>query len=314
MGWRFPQVRLASVVTAAVFFFGAGGFSPTGAQHRRVVHTGPGVSVHAPEALAEAAGEVVRSFPEIIASAVGVLGWDMEGDVSIVLPDSSALFEQSAGTSHIVAYAVPGRDLIVIDYWKLQAHPFTLRSVVMHELFHLLLHRHIPSGLLPGWFEEGVCQWASDGLGEILSGGGRMLDRAVIAGELIPLRALEQSFPRDPARLRLAYEQSKSVVTYIAANHGREALIEILSLMKVGGDLDTAMEAVLGKSVRKLEEDWRASLEGPAAWMRMLSHHLHGLLFAFAGIVALVGFIRVIVRKRKALKEYDDEERRADGT
>jgi hypothetical protein len=295
-------------LTAAAVFCGMGSVVPVHASDGHAVLGGSGVTVYFPQFLQGAAEEVSGFYPETRAAAEKVFGWDMDQDVSIVLVGESSSFELSAGTSEVVAFAVPARSLMVIDYWRLKSHPFTLRSVVMHELFHLLLHRHIPEGGLPLWFEEGVCQWASDGLGEIISGGGGVLDFAVIRGDLLPFRFIERSFPRDPVEMRLAYEQSKSVVVYLVDTYGRDALVEILNSMKNGKNFDAALEDVLGISVRRLEEEWRGSLAGSALWLRFIGHHFYGLLFAFAAVLSIAGFMRVILRKRKAFREYEDEE------
>lgn len=113
--------------------------------------------------------------------------------------------------------------------------------------------------------------------------------------------------------MRLAYEQSKSFVTYLVGRHGRESLVEILEAMKAGSDFHRAVEAALGISAGRLEENWRASLSRPVAWARVISGNLYGLVFGFGAVLALIGFIRVTVKKRRALKEYgDDEELQSD--
>ncbi len=306
MECRFPRAFFLAAVIAASVVLGAAPV-PAGGLDGHVVITAPGLEVYFPPALHGPAEGLSASYPEIKAAAEEVLGWDMDRLVSIVLVGKSSFFEMSAGTSHIVAYAVPGRNLIVVDYQKLQSHPFTLRSVVMHELLHLLLHRHIPADSLPRWLEEGVCQWASDGLGEIVAGGEGALDRAVIRGRLPPLGSLEHSFPRGPTAMSLAYEQSKGFVTYLVRNYGRESLIEILHSMKAERDFAAAAQEVLGKSAFQLEQDWRDSLSGPAAWLGFLARHIYGWLFALAALLAIAGFVRAILKKRKALREYEEE-------
>jgi hypothetical protein len=276
------------------------------------VLTGSGVAVYFPEALHTAALEVLDLYPATRRAAERVFGWPMDRDVSIVLVGEHSTFEMSAGTSEIVAYAVPGKSLIVIDYRRLQAHPFTLPSVVMHELFHLLLHRHIPHGALPLWFEEGVCQWASDGIGEILYDGDVSFDSAVIRGELLPLRFIRSSFPGDPAKMRLAYQQSKRIMIYLVDAHGRDALAGILAGMKNGKDFDAALKDSLGISAGRFEEDWLASVQGGSAWIRVVGDYFYSLLFAFAGGLAVVGFIRVVIKRRRAYRDYENEEQQSD--
>ncbi len=296
------------LLTVATIFCGMVCLVSSHAYGRQMIIRGDGAAVYFPEVLFTAAEEVLDFFPETRAAAENVFGWHMDQDVSIVLFGEHSTFEASAGTAEIVAYAVPQKNLIVVDYRRLQSHPFTLRSVVMHELFHLILHRYIPGEVLPLWFEEGVCQWASDGIGEIISGEGGALDSAVIRGDLLPLRFIERSFPRDPAGMRLAYQQSKRIVIYLVETYGRDALADILTAMKNGNDFDAALQNSLGISVGRFEEEWLGSLKGSAAWMRFIGDYFYGLLFAFAGVLSVAGFIRVIIRKRRAYREYENEE------
>lgn len=268
----------------------------------------PGVVVYYPEGLHRAAVEVADFYPDIRAAAEGVFGWGLGETVSIALVGRSSLFEMYSGSPGIAAYAVPRRNLIVVDHQKLQSHPLSLRSVVTHELVHLILHEHIPDGLLPRWFEEGICQWVGDGLREASAGGRRAIDLAAARGDLIPFRLIERSFPRDPEMMALAYQQSKSLVTYLVANYGRESLIGILELMKSGRDYDSAVENVLGIPARDLEEEWRGHLSGAVAWIRVVAQNLHGLVFSFAAVVAAIGFVRVVVKRRRALRDYGDED------
>jgi hypothetical protein len=308
MKFRRHRFLLLYLLTVATLFCGMVCLVSSHAHERHMVLKGDGADVYFPEVLSTAAEEVLDFYPETRAAAESVFGWHMDQDVSIVLVGEHSTFEVSAGTPQIVAYAVPQKNLIVVDYRRLQSHPFTLRSVVMHELFHLLLHRYIPGEVLPLWFEEGVCQWASDGIGEIISGSGGVLDSAVIRGDLLPLRLIESSFPRDPAEMSLAYQQSKSIVIYLVETYGRNALVDILTAMKNGKDFDGALRDSLGISAGRFEEEWLGSLKGSAAWMRFIGDYFYGLLFAFAAVLSVAGFIRVIVRKRRAYREYENEE------
>ena len=90
---------------------------------------------------------------------------------------------------------MPARDLIVIDYSRMNRVPFDLEDTLRHELSHILLHQEIDVSSLPKWLDEGVAQWASGGMADILRTGEKdLLQRAVLSHRLIALDNLRQHF------------------------------------------------------------------------------------------------------------------------
>mgnify|MGYP001820655513 CR=1 FL=1 len=158
-----------------------------------------------------AAGEVLRLYPELKKELEKIFVWRLDIKPQVVLVKNTRTFRKLLGNELFVAFAVPEKDLIVIDYSRMNLHPFSLRVTFKHELCHLILHRHISSQRLPRWLEEGICQWASDGIGEIfIDKSGSGLDAAIMADRVLHLKGLARKFPRDKPSLILAYEQSKS--------------------------------------------------------------------------------------------------------
>jgi len=93
--------------------------------------------------------------------------WPIGFHTTYVLLTEGGL-EQMAGTRRIVALAIPAQNLILLDLSKMARHTFVLETTMKHELCHLLLHSYIHGTLLPKWLDEGVCQWASNGMAEII--------------------------------------------------------------------------------------------------------------------------------------------------
>lgn len=202
------------------------------------------------------AGEVVRIYPVLKQELEEIFRWRLGVKPQVVLVKSNRTFQKIAGNAFIVAFAVPDRNLIVIDYSKMKTRPFSLRITFKHELCHLLLHHHISDSNLARWLDEGVCQLVSDGIGEILldkSWSG--LDAAIMAGRALRLSRLTKTFPGDKASLMLAYEQSKSVVTYIDRQYGSNAILNILGDLKNGETLETAISQRLSLSIYELEKE-----------------------------------------------------------
>jgi hypothetical protein len=194
---------------------------------------------------------------------------------------------------------------MVIDASRVYGKPFTLETTLKHELCHLVLHRGV--GPIPRWFDEGVCQWSSGGVAELLADGSeRDLAKAVMSERMISLSQLER-FPDDGRQLILAYEESKSVVEYIVKEYGREAILGIFEYLKAGDSLNQSISKSLSVSPEDLEKNWRAHLKRKHTWFSYLSSNLYTILFALASLMTFYGFIRMIRRKRAYVDEEEEE-------
>jgi hypothetical protein len=260
--------------------------------------------------LKAAAGEVLRLYPTLNRQLENTFGWRLNARPQVVLIKSNQHFQNIARHNLIVAFAVPDKNLIVIDYSRMSTRPFNLGITLKHEMCHLLLHEHINSADLPKWLDEGVCQWASDGIGELLidkSWSG--LDAAIMAGRTLRLSRLAKRFPVDRASLTLAYEQSKSVVTFIDRQYGQQAILNILGDLKNGEPLTAAIFQNLSLSLNQLEEEWLTAIESTPRWLVFMANNIYGILFFVAAILSVIGFLRLIIRKRAYAKlEEDDDE------
>ncbi len=101
------------------------------------------------------------------------------------------------------------------------------RSLLRHELAHLLLDRRLRGRLVPRWFHEGYAQefaaeWEMATLWR--------LARAAWTGSAIPLGDLERSFPRTGARAQLAYAESQAAVQDLKSDP--EAWAHLMELLE----------------------------------------------------------------------------------
>jgi hypothetical protein len=255
-----------------------------------------------------AAAEMLRLYPDLKQELKKKTGWGLDIRPQVVLVKDTRIFQKVSGNKLFVAFAVPEKNLIVIDYSRMNLHPFSLRVTFKHELCHLLLHRHISKHRLPRWLEEGICQWASDGIGELfIDKSGSGLDAAIMAGRVLDLRRLANNFPRDKPSLILAYEQSKSVVNYIDRQYGNGAILDLLGHLKNGESMEAAATKSLGISSDELEKDWLSHLESTPRWLVYLADNLYGILFFVAALLTILGFIRRIMR-RKAWEGEEEED------
>lgn len=259
------------------------------------------------QGLKQTAKQILTAYPFVKQTLESIFQWPANFRPSLVLINNQKKFRQLAGHELVVAYALPPKKLIVIDHSKMNTSPFTLQRIVQHELCHLLLHHHIKEDNLPRWLDEGVCQWASDGLADILMDARRnRLPAAILSGNYFDLVKLAHRFPHDKNGLMLAYEQSKSVVEYMIRQYGPQGLRNLLSLMRQGGDIEFAFESAFAISFEKFEDQWRNHLKANINWFTYLSIHLYEILFVSAALLTILGFIRRLHRKR--VYERGDEE------
>ena len=227
--------------------------------------------------------------------------------VIVLLKEES--FSQVAENPYVVAFAVPERNLIVIDHSKMSVDPFTIELTLKHELCHLLIHQYAQGGKIPKWLDEGIAQWASAGIADILISPKRsLLNESVIAGQSLNLRALVDTFPREKESLHLAYEASKSFVTYLVERFGVASITDILEHIRKGEDWETAIDKAVLLSFDELQKDWHLDLKRKLTWYTYVINNLYEILFFFAAILAAVGFVRAFLRKRAYMREYDDVE------
>jgi hypothetical protein len=225
-----------------------------------------------------------------------------------LIPDKET-FLSITGKSLVIALAVPGRNLILLDRSSMFSLPQTLDGTLKHELCHLLLHSKIPENRLPLWLDEGIAQWVSGGISEIsLPRRASVLDEALVTGRLIPLESLSHGFFRDGKIMLLAYEQSNSIVQYIISRYGVDSLLEILHGLAQGSSMEKALEDSISLTLEGLEEAWQEDLEGRIAWFSILSGYFYEALFFLMAVAAVAGFIRFYFKRRRELKAMDEEE------
>lgn len=252
-------------------------------------------------------------LPEIEEDLRRALGWELREKPRIVLTADPELFEKMTGSRYISAFAMPREYLVAMVIQPARSNPALMRGTLTHELCHLILHENIGEPFLPRWLDEGVCQWVSGSLGEILSGAGVNRNDLEIGRHAVPIRELSVRFPQDGDGLLLAYAESRGFVQYLVNRFGVEGLQGLLHRLKDGIPVDEAMGMALGSSLELLEEDWLQTLRGRRAWLSWLGRHFYDLLFFTAALLTAMAGLRLLVRKRARMTEMEDEEERLPG-
>ena len=263
------------------------------------------IAIQYDKGLERGAEEVLKLYPRIKNEIEKTLKRQVTFAPLVLLFKEEA-FSRVAESPHVVAFAIPQRNLIVIDYSKMSIDPFTIELTLKHELCHLLLHRSAQGGRIPKWLDEGIAQWVSAGIAEILINPKRsFLNEAVVAGKSLNLRALEEAFPRDRESLHLAYEVSKSFVAYLIERFGIDSITEVLEHIEKGEDWEIAVSKAVLLSFGELEKDWQQDLRRKLTWYTYLINNLYEILFFLAAIMAVIGFLRAFMKKRAYMRQDD---------
>jgi hypothetical protein len=257
------------------------------------------------EPLRIAAKEVADIYSGLKAELEKTFNWEVNFKPTVRLIRNRNLFQRMDGGDLIVAFAIPQKNWIVIDYSKMGTHPFTLGTTLKHEMCHLLLHHRVRGANLPKWLDEGISQWVSGGIGEMMIYNKRsILRKAVLAGNYIKINELTERFPQDKKSLMLAYEESKSLVEYIINKFGKNKLLNILKYLEEGYEADVAIRRALSIPLDELERRWHKNLRKRSTWLIYVSTNIYEILFFLGALITVYGFIRFMIKK----KNYGDEE------
>ena len=160
-----------------------------------------------------------------------------------------------------------------------------LRQSIPHELTHLRLHQLAPSVTLPVWYEEGLALLAEEN-GVVAND---LLETAVANDTTLLLLTLCTNFPEESPESDLAVGQSISLLRYIQAQFGNQALRQLGAVYLSGTDCDAGLTRTLDTSLAELNTDWLRAQAPQPAWLTFLSQNGLWLLLILGsfGLLAL---------------------------
>ncbi len=295
---------IRKILNILVFIFAA---TTTSGAVELEEYRGPEIIVRHEASLRNAAKQIASDYKKTRNDIETKLGLRLQRDPVVVLIRSNDAFQDMARNKLVTAFAMPERNLIVIDYSKMNRIPFDFEDTFKHELAHILLHQKISSSALPKWLDEGVAQWASGGIADILHTGEKdLLQQAVLSHNLLPLADISSVFPESPRGLMLAYEESKSFVEYIVKHYGEAKLRSLLHSLAKQGTIEQAVYDNYGVSLEMLEQDWKKTLSIEISWFSYAADHLIWALFFFAAVITVAGYC-VVKRRIKNYREDEDD-------
>jgi hypothetical protein len=190
------------------------------------------------------------------------VGVELRQPVTLIFYGSNADFAQALppnSAEWIGGQAYPALNLIVAGVRPDGGAAREVRRMVPHELSHIVLHQATdnPYNTPPNWLDEGLAVYNQETPDARFP---RIIRDAARTGRLIPLRALNSSFPLDPDEALLSYAQSASVVEFIITQFGPGKAAALTAIFREGVSYDEAVQGALGMTIEELDAQWRAAL------------------------------------------------------
>lgn len=190
--------------------------------------------------------------------------------------------------------------------------PNDLRTVVRHELVHVLLDQH--AGRAAMW----VPRWFHEGLAQVLSGAsyiGMSEDDLVLIARsrrLLHFTALRDGFPTERSAIRRAYAQSFSLVRYLHSRRGLADLLEAARRSTPNGGFRAGFAAVTGESMLDYEEDWLEYLvDGSGASLRFVMQNCFSYVMLVGFVLLAFAGIRKWRREDRIRAKLEEQDRQA---
>lgn len=237
-------------------------------------------------------------------------GIDWPGTALIVWVEDERDFNTRTGfRAESTAAAANARRMTVwinASAWK-RATPVENQQTLTHELGHLLVGSMVGRHRMPLWAEEGlVMHLAGQGGFDEWSA----LAEAHVGGAVPSLASLENEFPRDPGRQRVAYATAWRAVGQVAATFGDEpGRVEVLTRRLANPRL--------GPSI--VERLWNPFDRD--VWNTLLTNSLGGQLgmtvywltagsgfFVVVAVLAVVAWVTLRRRRAEQARRLEEEE------
>jgi Peptidase MA superfamily len=184
-----------------------------------------------------------------VLSEVRVMVARTPGEMATLAPPNAPYPDYAAG----VAYPEIGLVLLTIK----PVHPNSaqdLNEVFRHELAHVALEDAVGGRPVPRWFNEGFAVLAS---GETSFVRMQTLFTATVSDNLLSLAQLERSFPSDESEASIAYAQAADVVRFLVKREERHRFRGLVSRLRDGETMDSALLNSYGEETSTLESEWR---------------------------------------------------------
>jgi hypothetical protein len=171
------------------------------------------------------------------------------GEMATLAPPNAPYPDYAAG----VAYPEIGLVLLTIK----PVHPNSqhdLAEVFRHELAHVALEDAVGGRAIPRWFNEGFAVMAS---GETSYVRMSTLWTATLSDNLLTLAQLDRTFPSNENEADIAYAEAADVVRFLVRREEQHRFRGLVSRLRDGETMDTALLNSYGEETATLESEWR---------------------------------------------------------
>lgn len=155
------------------------------------------------------------------------------------------------------AFADMDDGIIGIDAARVIASPRPLRTVVLHELSHVLFEQRVRGAPSPSWLVEGLAMRQS---GEWTLEDEWNLARSIWSDELPYLEDLGGAFPRPSGKAEIAYRVSHAAVDFLLADRP-DAIVTFTAFLRDTGDFDRAFLLTFGETHGEFAARFQIRLE-----------------------------------------------------
>ncbi|WP_420631868.1 peptidase MA family metallohydrolase [Candidatus Leptofilum sp.] len=165
-----------------------------------------------------------------------------------------------------------------------------LSQSIPHELTHLRLYQLAASNEdadVPLWYEEGMALLAAN-----LTAGDELVATAVANQQTLPLLNLCLGALADDNTIELAQAQSVSLLRYIQAQFGDQALRQLGAAYLAGASCEAGLTQTLEMSSAELNVEWLAAESPTPAWRTFLNQNGLWLLLVLASFCFLALLLR----------------------
>lgn len=265
----------------------------------------PRLEFHAPEGFERAVRSVASAAESApFGEALQLTGLADFGDpiqVVLLAEDAPAAAEIPDWVS---GYARPNRRLVVVLPDRVPSYPDrTMRSLLAHEVAHLLVWEAAGGRPVPRWFNEGVAtvaarEWGvEDSARYALAAAGRRI-RSV--------DELDRGFRGSGSEARRSYALSAAMVRWLRQEVDADVTARILRSVADGQPFDRAFFVATGMNLAAAERRFFSQRWFWAAWVPLLTSST-GLWLGIT-LLALLAIVRRVLKSREMHQRWELEE------
>ncbi len=132
----------------------------------------------------------------------------------------------------------------------------SVKKTVVHEYTHAIVDE-LSQGRVPHWFNEGLAEYQAAKYAKT-SKQASPLKQALAEDQLLPWKQIESLFSgRSTHQVTMGYDQSHSVVAYLAQRYGFWHMPQLLKQLAQGVSFEEALRQEFKSPAERLEKDWK---------------------------------------------------------